>query len=263
MSKLSFITEKNLVIHIRETIKRYGDKLEPFDIQKFNSNIIDPIKLVFDKLVYKSSWDELIENEIFRQRDKSNTNDIGYFHQNIFNYIDNCEVPAHGWDVIFTPKSKIEIYEGKQVSKIYVEMKNKHNTMNSTSSKGTYIRMLDKIAKEQDCACFLVEAIASHSQNIEWKVKVDNEKVENDRIRRVSIDEFYKMVTGEENAFYNLCMQLPEIISKAIEKGKVKTPKDTVMDELKKMCKNKRNDLDFILALYMLGFKSYLGFSDE
>ena len=44
-----------------------------------NKNIIDPIKLIFDKTVYQTSWEEMVGNEIFRQRDKSNNNDIGYF----------------------------------------------------------------------------------------------------------------------------------------------------------------------------------------
>ena len=43
----------------------------------------DPVKLIFDKTVYQASWEEIISNEIFRQRDKSNNNDIGYFHQRI------------------------------------------------------------------------------------------------------------------------------------------------------------------------------------
>ena len=84
MWKLTFITEEELTEHVKETIKKYGEKLKPFDLKKFNSNIIDPIKLIFDKNVYQMTWQEIIKNEILRQRDKSNSNDIGYFHQNIF-----------------------------------------------------------------------------------------------------------------------------------------------------------------------------------
>ena len=44
-------------------------------------------------------------NEVFRQRDKANNNDIGYFHQRIFQYIRHCRVPENGkeggWDVIY------------------------------------------------------------------------------------------------------------------------------------------------------------------
>ena len=105
MWNLDFITEEELTEHVTVTIEKYGEKLCPFDLERFNRNIIDPIKMIFDKTVYKATWEEIVKNEIFRQRDKSNNNDIGYFHQNIFKYIKNCRVPANGkeggWDVIF------------------------------------------------------------------------------------------------------------------------------------------------------------------
>ena len=93
---LSFITEDNFKKHVAATIEKYGEKLESFDIKRFNKNIVDPIKLIFDKTVYLTSWKEMVGNEIFRQRDKSNNNDIGYFHQRIFQYIDKCHVPENG-----------------------------------------------------------------------------------------------------------------------------------------------------------------------
>ena len=85
--ELSFISEKDFTNHVKDTIDKYGEKLESFDIVRFNKNIVDPIKMIFDKTVYQTSWDEIVGNEIFRQRDKSNNNDIGYFHQRIFQYI--------------------------------------------------------------------------------------------------------------------------------------------------------------------------------
>lgn len=91
--KLKFISQENFVKHVEATIDKYGEKLESFDIKRFNKNIIDPIKLIFDKTVYQSTWEEMVGNEIFRQRDKSNNNDIGYFHQTIFQYMKNCHVP--------------------------------------------------------------------------------------------------------------------------------------------------------------------------
>lgn len=95
MWNLTFITEEDFTNHVKATIEKYGEKLESFDLKRFNKNIIDPIKLIFDKTVYQSSWEEIVSNEIFRQRDKSNNNDIGYFHQRIFQYIKNCHVPPN------------------------------------------------------------------------------------------------------------------------------------------------------------------------
>ena len=39
----------------KSTIEKYGEKLESFDIKRFNKNIIDPVKLIFDKIVYQST----------------------------------------------------------------------------------------------------------------------------------------------------------------------------------------------------------------
>ena len=142
---LSFITEKDFTNHLRATIEKYGEKLEPINLEKFNKNIVDPIKMIFDKNVYRISWEELVANEIFRQRDKSNNNDIGYFHQRIFQYIKNCHVPENGaeggWDVIYKNDSGIKLPDGDVVKTVFVEMKNKHNTMNSASGSKTYIKM--------------------------------------------------------------------------------------------------------------------------
>lgn len=56
--KLKFISQENFVKHVEATIDKYGEKLESFDIKRFNKNIIDPIKLIFDKTVYQSTWEE-------------------------------------------------------------------------------------------------------------------------------------------------------------------------------------------------------------
>ena len=110
---LSFISEDDFINHVKATIDKYGEKLDSFDIARFNKNIIDPIKMIFDKTVYQSTWEEIVSNEIFRQRDKANNNDIGYFHQRIFEYMDNCHVPDNGteggWDVIFRKEDGIEL----------------------------------------------------------------------------------------------------------------------------------------------------------
>ena len=101
MWPLPFISEGDFNKHVEATIQQYGEKLKKYNLYKFNKNVIDPIKLIFDKTVYRFSWDVIVKNEIFRQRDKSNNNDIGYFHQRIFQYIKDCKVPTSGWDVVF------------------------------------------------------------------------------------------------------------------------------------------------------------------
>ena len=271
MWELDFITEKDFTNHVKKTIGKYGEKLESYDLKKFNKNIIDPIKLVFDKTVYRSSWDDIVGSEIFRQRDKSNNNDIGYFHQRIFQYIENCRVPANGkdggWDVIYENPNGIHIPGANDVHTIYVEMKNKHNTMNSASASKTFIKMQNQLLNDDDCACFLVEAIAQRSQNIKWETTVDKKKVSHKLIRRVSIDEFYALITGQDDAFYQMCMVLPSVIERAVnEMGSSTVPNDTVIDELRKLSKNSNiidENMAMAMAIYMLGFGDYKGFKDK
>ena len=170
----------------------------------------------------------MVGNEIFRQRDKSNNNDIGYFHQRIFQYIDKCHVPEHGkeggWDVIYQNSDGIELPD------------------------------------DDDCACFLVDAIAQRSQNIKWETTVDQKRVSHRRIRRVSLDQFYALVTGEQDAFYQMCMILPKVISDVVTNSESKVPHDTVLEELKNIA-NSMGETDEDVAIYLLGFNSYNGFA--
>ena len=259
MWPISFISEADFRAHVAATIQHYGKKLEPFDLAKFNINLIDPIKLIFDKTVYGFSWEEIVKNEIFRQRDKANNNDIGYFHQRIFHYIANCVVPPSGWDVIFSKDMAIDLTEGDTVSRVYVEMKNKHNTMNAAASGRTYIKMQAQLLEDDDCACFLVEAIAKQSQDVAWSISVDGQPKRHRRIRRVSMDRFYALVTGQEDAFYRMCMVLPATVEHVLENSAyTATANDTVLAELNSIAASQNGSIT--LALYMLGFASYLGF---
>lgn len=246
---ITFIKQSDFETHVAKTIATYNETLKSINLTKFNRNIIDPIKLTFDKALFKKSLEQIIELEIHRQRDKSNTNAIGYFHQYMFQYIANCEVPRHGFDVIVTREDG---------TKIYVEMKNKHNTMNSSSTQKTYIGMQNQILKNPTDFCFLVEAIAKHSQNIVWCCSVNNQTISCDRIRRVSMDKFYEIVTGLPDAFLQICKQLPITIDKLIHSNVVSTvDNDTVIEELK------AKSPDLLKSIYLLAFETYNAFDSN
>ncbi|MCK4635589.1 MAG: Eco47II family restriction endonuclease [Candidatus Moranbacteria bacterium] len=245
MSKynLDFISDENILKHVKETVEKYRFAI---DLKDFNKNLIDPIKMTFDSRVYKENIEDRIENEVSRQIDKSNTNLIGYFHQNIFKYITNFwNVPKKGFDII------------NEKEKIYVEMKNKHNTMNSSSSQKTYMRMQHKINSKPNAVCFLVEVIAKNSQNIPWQISLDGESISNEKIRRISIDIFYEIVTEDKFAFKKLCEQLPIIINDAVNILDDRTSTNTVLNELREYSENT------LESLYLLSFKKYQGFSND
>lgn len=243
--EIDFISKSYFKEHVLKTIEKYSDNLKSINLLKFNSNIIDPVKLTFDSKVYRKSLEQIIVEEIARQRDKSNNNAIGYFHQNLFSYLESCNVPKHGFDVIVELPTK----------RILVEMKNKHNTMNSSSAGKTYLKMQNHILHNNKDFCYLVEVIATKSQNIEWKISVDGEKISSPNIRRVSIDQFYSEVTGDSLAFKKICDYLPEIIEEILTERTEFIPEaDTVFNEIREI------NPDIHKSLYLLAFKTYLGF---
>ncbi|MBO4589180.1 MAG: Eco47II family restriction endonuclease [Bacteroidales bacterium] len=240
--KLGFISDKDIFNHVKETVQQYSAGI---DLKEFNKNIIDPIKLTFDAKVYGRTMEEVVASECIRQMDKTNNNHIGYFHQNLFRYASNgWVVPDQGFDVVNEEKH------------IFVELKNKHNTMNSAASQKTYMKMQNKIVRDSHATCMLVEVIATKSQNKTWVVTVDKEQFNNDHIRRVSIDKFYGIVFGDSLAFAKLCKVLPLILDDVIKELGSATNQNTVFSELAAISPN------IMKSLYLLAFKTYEGFDN-
>ncbi len=86
-------------------------------------------------------------------------------------------------------------------------------------------------------------------------------------IRRVSVDNFYAIICGQEDAFFQLCMALPSIIEKvANESYSTTVPHDTVLRELEKNAARLHiTDTQFsmIMASFLLGFSTYTGFPSK
>lgn len=239
---LGFISNDDIYNHVKETVEQYRTII---DLQEFNRNLIDPIKLTFDAKVYGMSFEDIIQTESVRQIDKTNTNKIGYFHQNIFRYApQGWVVPEQGWDVV------------NEQQHMYVELKNKHNTMNSASSQRTYMKMQAKILEDDQACCMLAEVIANRSQNIKWTVSVDGRSFSHERIRRISIDKFYELVFNDATAFMRLCKALPDILDDVLEEMQRGYIQSSVYSELNLI------STDTFKSLYLLAFRTYEGFDD-
>ncbi|MBL1430580.1 Eco47II family restriction endonuclease [Oceanicaulis sp. AH-315-P02] len=242
---LGFITDELILQHVMETVEKYRQSISIIDLSNFNKNLIDPIKLTFDAKVYGKNLSDIIENEVLRQIDKTNNNHIGYFHQNIFGHLGaGWHVPESGYDIVNLEDN------------YFVELKNKHNTMNSSSAQKTYIKMQDKILRNSSATCMLVEVIAKNSQNKVWKISLNGERFENENIRRVSIDKFYELVTGDPQSFKKLCEKLPLIISDAVNGLEDVAIENTVLKELESTSGN------LLQSLYLLAFEKYEGFGE-
>lgn len=244
---LDFISEEDYKKHVKEYFKKINSLTEPKDISEFNKNIIDPIKMTFSYFITGEDIDEIISTEQTRQVDKSINNDIGYFHQNIFKYVEGWKVPIEGFDIV------------NEEETIFVELKNKHNTMNANSSQKTYINMLQKrleySEKGKEVTCMLVEIIARRSQNIPWNVTVDKQAKSDKYIRRVSIDKFYEIATGDKYAFRKVVAWLPITLKEIVIEDKSIVEGKKIVEELTK-------EKSFFINLYQLAFDTYEGFEN-
>ncbi|MDD4622190.1 MAG: Eco47II family restriction endonuclease [Kiritimatiellae bacterium] len=243
---LSFITDEDLKKHTLETVSRFRTGMS---LAEFRKNIVDPIKLTFDAHVYRRRIEDVIDAEIIRQLNKTNENLIGYFHQNIFKYIGNgWEVPAtgaDGWDVENHNRN------------MFAEFKNKHNTMNDSSAKSVHSRMRGLVEGNRNAVCYLVEVIAKFSQDIPWKraatpLRADRQE----RLRRISIDRFYEIVTGDVCAFGKLCTVLGKVIDDVLAENPQAIKESSVLRELE------AKGEDILKTLFLLSFDTYRGFDD-
>lgn len=235
---LGFISDQDIFDHVRATVLLYRRNI---NLQEFNKNIVDPIKLTFDAGIYGKSISDIVEAECVRQIDKSNTNHIGYFHQNLFRLVGGeWTVPSTGFDIVNEDRH------------IFVELKNKHNTMNSSSAQQTYLRMQNKLLEDDQATCILVEVIARKSCDEVWEVG----GYRHNRIRRMSIDRFYELVFGNSNAFCSLCKALPLVLEDVLQTLGSTGIQNTVYNDLQQLSP------DIFQSLYRLAFGTYNGFSD-
>ena len=68
---LGFVSNEAIYNYVKETVVQYSTFI---DLKKFNSNIIDPIKLTFDAKVYGKTIEQVVDDECVRQIDKANSN---------------------------------------------------------------------------------------------------------------------------------------------------------------------------------------------
>lgn len=81
--------------------------------------------------------------------------------------------------------------------------------------------------------------------------------MQHENIRRVSIDKFYEIITGNPTAFLELCQILPKVIQDVIDNEKQQIIENTVIQDLKEQ------EIDNILQnLYLVAFKKYQGFDN-
>lgn len=143
---VNFISDKHLLTCVENLHKSYLKAKNNISKKSFYTNKVDTIKLTFDAKFNGINEDDLIQSEILRQIDKSINNSIGTFHEQILGGIKGFEVGnLSGFDI------KASDYT------LFADIKNKHNTMNSSSAEALFqklARYADDYQKRQSVIGF-------------------------------------------------------------------------------------------------------------
>ena len=246
---LVFISDKHLLDCIGNLHKAYLKAKNNITKKNFYSNKVDTIKLTFDAKFNNIDEESLIQSEILRQIDKSINNSIGTFHEQILGGIKGFEAGnLSGYDI----KAKDDT--------LFADIKNKHNTMNSSSAEALFQKLARYADDYKKAKCYWVQILAKNSFNEHWKGEINGKEYSHSRVYKISGDQFYGLLSGQEDAFFQLYKNLPIAITdylNSIEQDK-SVKENSALDEIKSELKDsKRSILDQIT---FENYSYYLGF---
>ena len=195
---LSFISDEHLLLCIGNLHNSYLKAKENVSKKKFYKNKIDTIKLTFDARFNELDEETLIKTEINRQVDKSINNSIGTFHEQILGGISGYEIGnLSGFDIKATDET------------LFADIKNKHNTMNSSSAESLFQKLANYADNYKQAKCYWVQILAKNSFCEKWFGEINGKEYSHSRVYKISGDQFYSLLSGNENALFELYQILP------------------------------------------------------
>lgn len=248
---LQYISDEHLLKCIANLHKSYLKAKNDINKKKFYKNKIDTIKLTFDAKFNNIDEDKLIEGEILRQIDKSINNSIGTFHEEILGGIKGFEAgKLSGYDI----KAKNDT--------LFADIKNKHNTMNSSSAESLFQKLAHYANTYKKAKCYWVQILAKNSFCEKWSGEINGKEYSHSRVYKISGDKFYALLTGQDDALFQLYKILPTAISDYLNNldQSNNVSDHSALDEIKtQVSETNRGILDEITYE---NFKYYLGFED-
>lgn len=245
---LSFISDEHLLFCVGNLHNSYIKAKANVSKKKFYNNKIDTIKLTFDSKFNDLDEETLIKTEITRQIDKSINNSIGTFHEQILGGINGFEIGnLSGFDIKATDNT------------LFADIKNKHNTMNSSSAESLFQKLASYADTYKQAKCYWVQILAKNSFTDKWQGEINGKEYSHSRVFKISGDQFYKLLSGNDNAFFELYQVLPNAISDFLAtKDQLEMSKNSALSEISETAKkSKRGILDEIT---FENYSYYLGF---
>lgn len=246
---VKFISDEHLLKCIEDLHNAYLRAKNNISKKSFYSNKVDTIKLTFDAKFNDINEDDLIQSEILRQIDKSINNSIGTFHEQILGGIKGYKV------------GKLSGFDIKAIDDtLFADIKNKHNTMNSSSAEALFQKLARYADDYKKANCYWVQILAKGSFNEHWKGEINGKEYSHSRVFKISGDQFYALLSGQDDALFQLYKALPTAIKDYMNRAQSKQDikENSALDEItSEIEKSKRTILEQIT---FENFGYYLGF---
>jgi len=245
---LNYISDEHLFFCIENLYNSYLKAKANISKKKFYNNKIDTIKLTFDAKFNDLDEETLIKTEISRQIDKSINNSIGTFHEQILGGIKEFE------------RGNLSGFDIKALDDtLFADIKNKHNTMNSSSAESLFQKLSHYADTYKKAKCYWVQVLAKSSFNENWKGEINGKEYSHSRVYKISGDQFYKLLSGSDTALFDLYNILPNAIEDFLKQNSSSENNDnSALSEITESAKkSKRKILDEIT---FENYSYYLGF---
>lgn len=247
---VDFISDEHLLMCIQNLHNAYLKAKNNVSKGTFYKNKVDTIKLTFDSLFNDISEEDLIQAEILRQIDKSINNSIVTFHEQVLGGVEGYEVGNFsGFDI----KAKDD--------SLFADIKNKHNTMNSSSAEALFQKLARYADDYKKAKCYWVQILSKKSFDNHWAGDINGKEYSHSRVYKISGDRFYALVTQQEDALYQLYKALPNAIrdylNSAVAQKMVheNSALDEIIEATQKSKRSVLNQITFENYSYYLGFK--------
>lgn len=246
---VNFISDEHLLECIGNLHKAYLKAKNNLNKNNFYSNKVDTIKLTFDSTFNFIDEESLIKSEILRQIDKSINNSIGTFHEQILGGIKGFKAGSlSGYDIKANDDT------------LFADIKNKHNTMNSSAAESLFQKLARYANDYKKAKCYWVQILAKGSFCELWSGEINGKEYSHSRVYKISGDQFYALLSGQQDAMFQLYKVLPIAIKdflRAAEIGEAITENSALDELLAETNQSKRSILDQIT---FENYGYYLGF---
>lgn len=209
----------------RDMVRKFIRAVDEFSLDEFLKSGVDPFRFSFNIAIL--GIEKATEKEIEHKLAMKLENMVGEFHENYLGNVEHKPTTSK-WEKV--PQGTIPGVDIRnRTLKAFFQLKSKHNSMNSSSSKklGDELKALNKQNPDATVGCGWV--IASEKRGCIGESYIDGKKLKGRKL--------FAYITGEENELDELIAAFPEMIREVFP--------EIIKEKSPEMIREEAKDIDY------------------